>query len=113
MPPPPPPPGAHLQHPHAPAYHPLPAEAMTVALSAAPSLGQQLDRYPTCDLMAADVFKYPTRFPEIAKQDDGEDEVVEADPAAPSDPDPFLVLPSRPRPPETEMVALLRFQLRV
>jgi hypothetical protein len=115
MPPPPPPPGAHLQHPHAPAYHPLPADAITVTLSAAAGgLGPQLERYPTCDLLAADLFKYPTRFPEIAKLEDQEDEVLEADPAALcSDPDPLLVLPPRPRPPQTDSVALLRFQLRV
>lgn len=117
MPPPtaPAPPGQHLHlhHPHPPSYHPLPAESITVALSAAPSLGPHLDKYPTCDLQAGDVFKYPTKFAEILKIDDGEDEVVERDPAADSDPDPLLVLPSKPRPPETDSVALLRFQLRV
>lgn len=110
----PPPPGQHLQHPHASAYHPPPADAITVVLSAAPTLGAQLERYPTCDLTnPSDVFKYPTKFFEVAKLDDGEDEVMEPDPLAPSDPDPLLVLPSRPRPPETDAVALLRFQLRL
>ena len=47
--------------------------------------------------------------------DDTEDEVLELDPrsAFASDPDPLLVLPPRPRPPETDAVALLRFQLPV
>lgn len=112
--PPPPPPGQHLHlhHPHPSSYHPLPADSITVTLSVAASLGQ-LEKYPTCDLQAGDVFRYPTRFNEILKIDDQEDEVVEMDPAAPSDPDPLLVLPSRQRPPETDQVALMRFQLRV
>lgn len=121
MPPPPAPGGPqpaqhqhlHLSHPHPPSYRPLPAESITVALCAAPSLGPHLDKYPTCDLQSGDVFRYPTRFPEILKVDDAEDEVVERDPLAPSDPDPLLVLPPKPRPPETDSVALLRFQLRV
>jgi len=74
----------------------------------------QLDRYPDVDLLGGSLFKYPTRFREISHLlDDTEEEVLEINPAAPSDPDPLLVIPSKPAPPETDALAVLRFALPV
>eukprot|EP00624_Nannochloropsis_granulata_P003888 evm.model.NODE_2948_length_7831_cov_34.177883.2 len=85
----------------------------SVLLSAGTKL-PHLDRYPTVDLVAGSLFQYPKRYLEISQLlDDTEEEVLEINPAAPSDPDSLLVLPPRPKPPETDAVVILRFALPV
>jgi len=96
--------------PDHPAMTPL---ASSVLLSAGTEI-PQLDRYPTMDLVAGSMFQYPKRYREISQLlDDTEEEVLEINPAAPSDPEPLLVLPPRPKPPETDAVVILRFALPV
>lgn len=85
----------------------------SVLLSAGTKI-PHLDKYPTVDLVAGSLFQYPKRYREISQLlDDNEEEVLEINPAAPSDPDSFLALPPRPKPPETDAVVTLRFALPV
>lgn len=92
------------EHPHLPT---------SILLSAGTELNQ-LDKYPTLDLVSGALFKYPVRYArEIRFIDDTEEEVLEINPAVPTDPDPLLTLPPRPKPPETDAVVILRFALPV
>ena len=88
------------------------SSAVVVVLSAADEV-PQLEKYPTLDLNSAAFFTYPRRFEEVKGMDDTEEEVLELNPAAPSDPDPLLTLPPRPKPPETDAVVVTRFELPV
>ena len=96
--------------PDHPAMTPLASSGLLSAGTEIP----QLDRYPTMDLVAGSMFQYPKRYREISQLiDDTEEEVLEINPAAPSDPVSLLVLPPRPKPPETDAVVILRFALPV